>query len=59
MTSHLHRFSRDERGTTMIEYALMLCFVTLICVGAFRTLGGDSGGFFDRVFNQQLGPALR
>lgn len=59
MTFKLKRFLHDERGATAIEYALILIFVTLTCVGAFIQLGSQSGGFFDVVFNQQISPNLR
>ena len=59
MTTHFRRFVRDESGATMIEYALMLCFMTLVWVAAFRQLGGESGGMYDRVFNRDIGSALK
>jgi len=59
MTTLFHRFLHDEGGATMIEYALMLCFMTLVCVAAFRQLGGESGGLYDRVFNGEIAPALK
>jgi Flp pilus assembly pilin Flp len=59
MTTHLSRFIHDESGNTMIEYALMLCFITLVCVAAFRQLGGESGSMYDRVFNRDIGSALK
>ena len=59
MSSQFRRFLHDESGATMIEYALMLCFMTLVCVAAFRQLGGESGGMYDRVFNRDIGAALK
>ena len=41
----------DEQGVTMVEYALMLAFIAVVCVGAVTALGAST--------NSSLGnPAL-
>ncbi|MGH6876963.1 MAG: Flp family type IVb pilin, partial [Rhizomicrobium sp.] len=35
-------FLRDRRGVTAIEYGLMVCFMTLVIVGAVSTLGSQT-----------------
>ena len=40
----LKRFSRDEAGTTAIEYAIMIAMVAAVCIAAFKQLAGASGG---------------
>jgi Flp pilus assembly pilin Flp len=37
----------DTEGTTMVEYALMVCLCALIAVAAISTLGVRLGGHFD------------
>jgi len=33
---------RDERGASLIEYALLLALIALVCVGAVAVLGGTT-----------------
>jgi pilus assembly protein Flp/PilA len=35
------RSARDERGASLVEYALLLALIALVCVGALQLLGGD------------------
>jgi Flp pilus assembly pilin Flp len=30
---------RDERGASLVEYALLIAFITLACIGAMTFLG--------------------
>ena len=39
MATLLHRFLRDESGTTAIEYSLIAGLVALVLVGAIRSIG--------------------
>jgi|GEM_PF-2785476 len=36
----------DERGATLVEYALMLVMIALACFLAVQLLGSAAGGFF-------------
>lgn len=35
----LVRFVAEEDGPTAVEYAIMLAFIIMVCVGAISTLG--------------------
>ena len=45
MTSAMRRlqlwFGRDESGASLVEYALLLALIALVCIGAMQLLGGD------------------
>jgi pilus assembly protein Flp/PilA len=39
-------FASNERGATVIEYALIAALVAVVCIGAFNSLGNaNSGGW--------------
>lgn len=38
------RFSKEEAGAAMVEYAVALLVVTGIGIGAMATIGTDAGG---------------
>ena len=51
MLGLIHRFRRDERGATAIEYAMLVVFIALaIAVGA-TALSGGINDLFGRVGN--------
>ncbi len=52
-------FAADEKGATAIEYGLIAALIAVVCIGAFLNFGGASGGMFNRVFIQTIGPALK
>ena len=35
------RFVADERGASLVEYALLIALIGLVCVGALQLLGND------------------
>ena len=35
------RLVRGEQGASLVEYALLLALIALVCVGAIALLGGD------------------
>jgi pilus assembly protein Flp/PilA len=39
MTSLISRFVKDESGATAIEYGLIAALVSVVCIGAYRTIG--------------------
>ena len=52
----VHRVVRDERAATMVEYALMLVLIALICFLAVQVLGtSTSSGFANQELNNSLG----
>jgi Flp pilus assembly pilin Flp len=40
------RLVRDERGASIIEYALMFALITIVCIGAMGVLGAKINEFF-------------
>lgn len=43
----VRHFTRDETAATMVEYALMLALLALVCVVAVQTLGSNTSTFFN------------
>ena len=40
------RFGRDERGVSIVEYALMFALITIVCIAATSALGAKVNEFF-------------
>lgn len=36
-----NRTEGDERGASLVEYALLLALIALVCIVALESLGGD------------------
>ncbi len=51
MKKFLHRFSRDERGQTMTEYALILAVVAVAVIGVMTLLGDKVKAIFQSVLD--------
>ncbi len=45
------RFLNSEEGATMVEYALMVTFIALVCIAAVTLLGGNLSAFFTNAAN--------
>lgn len=43
------RFSGNERGAALVEYALLLALIAVVCIVALTTLGGDAADKFSTV----------
>ncbi len=43
------RFGGDERGVTMIEYALIAALVSIVAVSLLSTIGGKVKNLFSTV----------
>jgi len=41
------RHARD-RGATMVEYALMVALIAMVCIAAVQYLGGETGNSLSR-----------
>jgi Flp pilus assembly pilin Flp len=37
----LRRFGADTRGATSIEYCMIAVFISIVCVGVWRSIGGN------------------
>jgi pilus assembly protein Flp/PilA len=51
MFHKLINFFKDEEGATMVEYALMLALIAIICIGAVTMIGQNA----DTVFTNAAG----
>ncbi len=43
------RFARSERGAALVEYALLLALIAVVCIVALNGLGEDASDKFDKV----------
>jgi pilus assembly protein Flp/PilA len=48
----VRQFVRDEEGQDLVEYAMLLAFIALICITAVKTLGTNVNSFFDNMATQ-------
>jgi pilus assembly protein Flp/PilA len=42
---------RDEEGATMVEYALMLALIAIVCIAAVTLIGGNAKNKFGNAAN--------
>jgi pilus assembly protein Flp/PilA len=40
---------REERGASLVEYALLLALIALVCIAALTSLGGSVSSKFSSV----------
>jgi pilus assembly protein Flp/PilA len=52
MTGIIRQFARDEEGQDLVEYAMLLAFIALICITAVKTLGTNVNSFFNNMATQ-------
>jgi pilus assembly protein Flp/PilA len=45
----LINFFKDEEGATMVEYALMVALIAVVCIAAVQTLGTTANTTFTGV----------
>jgi pilus assembly protein Flp/PilA len=43
------RFGDDERGASLVEYALLVALIAVVCIVAVTFLGKSASGKFDSV----------
>ncbi len=43
------RFGKNERGAALVEYALLLALIAVVCILALTTLGGKASSKFIRI----------
>lgn len=49
MTNLFARFVKDESGATAIEYGLIAALISVVCIGAFTTIGSNLNTQFGKV----------
>lgn len=47
---------KDEKGATMVEYALMVALIAVVCVVAVGAVGNNANGMFASI-RDSLAPA--
>ena len=52
----LLRFLKDDKGTSAVEYALLVAMIAAVIVGAVTLLGGNLKATFDFVSSIVLKP---
>jgi pilus assembly protein Flp/PilA len=52
----LLKFSKDDKGTSAVEYALLVALITAVIVGAITLLGGNLKSGFDYIASIFLKP---
>jgi pilus assembly protein Flp/PilA len=45
------RFGDNERGASLVEYALLVALIAVVCIGAVTLLGNNAKGKFSSVAN--------
>ena len=43
------RFGRDELGASLVEYALLVALIALVCVAAVTFLGGAANSKYSKI----------
>ena len=52
MFQKLINFFKDEEGATMVEYALMLALIAIVCITAVTYIGTQAEAIFDEAGDQ-------
>jgi pilus assembly protein Flp/PilA len=47
MIKKIMNFLKDEEGATMVEYALMLALIAIVCIVAVTAVGDNANTVFD------------
>ena len=50
------RVTKDERGASMVEYALLLALIAVVCIAAVKTLGQSAAQKFTDVSTNVANP---
>ncbi len=48
---------KDEEGATMVEYALMLALIAIVCITAVTLIGTNATAIFTEAANELVEPA--
>lgn len=46
------RFVRTERGAALVEYALLVALIAVVCIGAITVLGTNASNKYSSVGSQ-------
>ncbi len=45
------RFGEDDRGASLVEYALLTALIAVVCIAAITMLGGEAKSGFEKTGN--------
>jgi pilus assembly protein Flp/PilA len=45
----LTRFDRDDQGASLVEYALLVALIAVVCIAAVTLLGGNASTKFSDI----------
>lgn len=51
MISKIKEFLKEEDGVTMVEYALMLALIAIVCITVVTNLGTNTNAVFEEARN--------
>ena len=49
IATHLRARFEDERGASLVEYALLVALIAVVCIAAVTLLGGNASKKFSSV----------
>lgn len=49
LTSRLRRLVRHDEGQDLLEYALLISLIAIVCVGAITAAGTNVKDIFDKI----------
>ena len=51
IASYLRARTEDERGASLVEYALLVALIAVVCIAAVTALGGRAKSNFSSIAN--------
>lgn len=48
-TTLVRRFVKNDDAATMVEYALMLALIAVVCIIAVTAIGNNANGIFGQI----------
>ena len=52
----VRKFAADESGATMVEYAIMVALIAVVCIVAVQAVGTNTSATFNGVAGQLTPP---
>lgn len=52
ITAMVRRFVKNDDAATMVEYALMLSLIAIVCILAVTAIGTNANTIFGNIANQ-------
>jgi pilus assembly protein Flp/PilA len=49
------KLNRDEKGAALVEYALLLALIAVVCIVALQFLGNNASSKFSKIGNSIAG----